>query len=163
MAARTSRISRRGRVGIASVITAAALLGGCADGVEINSPLLNSLGVATGALGQKEEPKLAPRAPLVMPPSTQRLPEPGPPAAAAAVAPAADPSWPKDKDYERVASAAEKKRQHTQYCRDGNWKERAMDDNAGGMQGPNGSCNTIIDWVGNIFSGGSESAPGDSP
>jgi hypothetical protein len=148
---------------MASIVTGAALLGGCADGVEINSPLLNSLGVATGALGQKEEPKLAPRAPLVMPPSTQRLPEPGQPAAAVAAAPAANPAWPKDREQERVASAAERKRQHTQYCRDGNWKERAMDDGAGGMQGPDGSCNTIFDWVGGMFGSGSESPPGDSP
>lgn len=163
MAAETARISRRFRVGMATLITGAALLGGCSDGVEVNSPLLNSLGVATGAIGQKEEPQLKPRAPLVMPPSTQRLPEPGQPAAAAAASPAANPAWPKDTDQDRIASAAEKKRQHTQYCRDGNWKERAMDPNAGGMQGPAGSCNTIVDWVGNIFGGGSESAAGDSP
>lgn len=162
MAAETARISRRIRVGLAALVTGAALLGGCSDGVEINSPLLNSLGVATGALGQTEEPQLKPRAPLVMPPSTQRLPEPGQaPTATAAVA---DPAWPKDADQGRVAAAAEKKRQHAQYCRDGNWRERAMDPNAGGMQGPNGSCNTIIDWVGNIFSGGSyESPAGDAP
>ena len=163
MAARTARIAWRIRVGLATGMTAAAVLGGCAEGVEINSPLLNSLGVATGALGKAEEPQLKPRAPLVMPPSTQRLPEPGQPASAVAAAPAADPAWPKDKDQERVAAAAQKKSQHAQYCRDGNWKERAMDPNAGGMQGPNGSCNTLIDWVGNIFSGGTPSDPGDAP
>jgi hypothetical protein len=163
MAARTSRISRRVRVGIASVITSAALLGGCADGVEINSPLLNSLGVATGALGQKEEPRLAPRAPLVMPPSSQRLPEPGQPAAAAAAGPAANPAWPKDKDYDRVATAAEKKRQHAQHCRDGNWKERAMDDGPGAKQGPEGSCNTFIDWAGGLFGNGPAAPAGDAP
>ncbi len=153
MASATARIRRRLHVGIATVITGAALLGGCADGVEINSPLLNSLGVATGALGKQEEPKLQPRAPLVMPPTTQRLPEPGQPAAAAAVGPAADPSWPKDKEQERIASASQKKRAQQQYCRDGNWKERAMDNDTGGMQGPSGSCNTLVDWIGNMFSG----------
>ena len=151
MAGTIARISRRVRVGLATVISGAALLGGCADSLEINSPLLNSLGVATGALGKTEEPKLAPRAPLVIPPSTQRLPEPGQPQATAG--PADDSAWPKDRDQQRVASAAEKKRQHTRYCRDGNWKERAMDHDAGGMQGPDGSCNTIIDWIGNMFSG----------
>ena len=164
MAAGTARISGRIRVGMAALVTGAALLGGCADGVEVNSPLLNSLGVATGALGQKEEPQLKPRAPLVMPPSTQRLPEPGQPAAAAAAAPAANPAWPKDAEQDRIAAAAEKKQRHTRYCRDGNWKERAMDPNAGGMQGPNGSCNTIFDWVGNWFgSGNAESPAGDAP
>jgi hypothetical protein len=147
---------------MATLVTGAALLGGCADGIEVNSPLLNSLGVATGALGQKAEPQLKPRAPLVMPPSTQRLPEPG--QAPTATASVNDPAWPKDKDQDRVASAAQKKQQHAQYCRDGNWKERAMDPNAGGMQGPNGSCNTIFDWVGGLFSGGgAESSAGDAP
>jgi len=32
------------------------------------------------------------------------------------------------------------------------------------MQGPNGSCNTIFDWVGNWFgSGNAESPAGDAP
>jgi hypothetical protein len=158
MAARTARISRRISVSVA-VVAVAALLAGCADGVEINSPLLNSLGVATGAIGQKEEPKLKPRAPLVMPPSTERLPEPGqaPPAAVAT----ADPAWPKDKDQERVAAAAQKKAQQAQYCREGNWKERAMDGGReggqGGIIGPHGSCNTILDAVGGLFNGGNSS------
>src|SRR5690606_20102526 len=125
MAAETARISRRIRVGMAALVTGAALLGGCADGIEINRPLLDSVGLSTAALSKKEEPKLQPRAPLVMPPSTQRLPEPGqaPPPAAVATA---DPAWPKDKDQERVVAAAEKKSRQAQYCRDGNWKERAM-------------------------------------
>lgn len=161
MAGTIARICRRVRFGLATVISGAALLAGCADGVEINSPLLNSLGVATGAIGQTEEPKLAPRAPLVIPPSTQRLPEPGQPQATAG--PTADPAWPKDRDQQRIASAAEKKRQHARYCREGNWKERAMDSDFGGMQGPDGSCNTILDWIGGMFEGGSSSAPGDAP
>jgi len=161
MAGTIARIRRRVRIGMATVISGAVLLGGCSDGLEINSPQLNSLGVATGALGKTEEPKLAPRAPLVIPPSTQRLPEPGQPRQATA-GPAADAAWPKDRDQQRVATAAEKKRRHSEYCRDGNWKERAMDHGAGGAQGPEGSCNTLLDWAGGLFSG-SSSEPESGP
>jgi hypothetical protein len=161
MAAEKARFSRRIRVGMATLVTGAALLGGCADGIEVNSPLLNSLGVATGALGQKEEPKMQPRAPLVMPPSTERLPEPGearPPAVAAA-----NPAWPKDKDQERVVAAGEKKARQAQYCRDGNWKERSMDSGYGHTNGPDGVCGSIFSVIGDWFSGGNTSDATSAP
>ncbi len=161
MAGRTARISRRLRVGLAAVISGAALLGGCADGVEINSPLLDSVGLSTAALSKKEEPKLQPRAPLVMPPSTERLPEPGQ-AAPTAVA-AANPAWPKDKDQERAAAAGQKKTQQAQYCRDGNWKERAMDSGYGHTVGPGGVCGSIFSVVGDWFSGNSSNEPEPTP
>ncbi|MFN3743827.1 MAG: hypothetical protein ACK4TL_03895 [Hyphomicrobiaceae bacterium] len=134
-------------------MSSAALLGGCADGVEINSPLLDAVGLSTAALSKREEPKLQPRAPLVMPPSTERLPEPGqaPPAATAA---AADPAWPKDKDQERAAAAAQKKSRQAEYCRDGNWQERAMDSGYGHTVGPDGVvCGSIFGMVGDWLRG----------
>jgi hypothetical protein len=155
MAGKTARISRRIRVGLATVISGAALLGGCADGIEVNSPLLDAVGLSTSALSKKEEPKLAPRAPLVMPPSTQRLPEPGQaqPQTAAAAAPGADPAWPKDPDQNRVTAAAKKKAAHDDYCRDGNWKERAKDNDFGGRSGPQGTCGSMFSVIGGWFGG----------
>jgi hypothetical protein len=153
MATNGARTSRRFRMGVAIAISGAALLGGCADGVEVNSRLLDSVGLSTAALGaNRAEPKLAQRAPLVMPPSTQKLPEPG---AAPPPSPevAAGAAWPKDKDQERVASAQDKVRQQAQYCRDGNWKEKALDNDLGGMQGPQGSCGSIFSVIGGIFGG----------
>ncbi|MEO8651731.1 MAG: hypothetical protein ABI391_05455 [Hyphomicrobiaceae bacterium] len=155
-----ARISLRVKTGVAIVIAGSALLGGCSDGVEINSKLLDSMGLSTAALSaNRAEPKLAQRAPLVMPPSTQKLPEPG---AAPPPPPdvATNGAWPKDKDQERVASAQDKGRQQTAYCRDGNWKERAIDNDFGGTQGPQGNCGTIFSWVGNMFGG---SAPTPDP
>lgn len=151
---------RKLKFGMAVTATAAVLLGGCADsGVEVNSRLLDSIGLSTAALSAKQtEPKLAPRAPLVIPPSTQRLPEPGsaPPPSPGEVAGAA---WPKDKDHERVASARDKERQQAEYCRDGNWQERAIDNDFGGMQGPQGTCGTIFSVIGGFFKGGSQDKP----
>ncbi len=150
-----ARLSRRFKAGLAITISGAALLGGCADGVEINSKLLDSVGLGAAALNARPEPKLAPRSPLVMPPSSQKLPEPGaaPPPPPEAIAGSA---WPKDKDLERVASGKEKERQQAQYCRDGNWKERAIDNDFGGMSGPQGQCGTIFSVIGGFFGGGAQ-------
>jgi hypothetical protein len=153
MATIGARTGRRIKTGLAITISAAALLGGCAEGVEVNSRLLDSVGLSTAALtANRAEPKLAQRAPLVMPPSTQKLPEPGtapPPQPEVA----AGPAWPKDKDQEKVASAQDKARQQAQYCRDGNWKEKALDNDLGGMQGPQGSCGSIFSVIGGFFGG----------
>jgi len=150
-------IGRKLKAGMAATMTAAAvLLSGCADGVEVNSRLLDSVGLSTAALsGNRVEPKLQPRAPLVMPPSTQRLPEPGsapPPQPGEAVA-VGGPAWPKDRDQERVAAARDKDRQQAEYCRDGNWKERAIDNDAGGQKGPQGQCGSIFSVIGGFMSG----------
>jgi len=146
-----ANIGRRIKVGF-SVAVAAALLGGCADGVEMNGRLLDAVGVSTAALGgKKDEPRIAPRAPLVMPPSSERLPEPG--SAPPPPAMAANAAWPKDKDYERVASAADKQRQHDRFCKDGNWKERAIDNNDI-AQGPLGTCGSIFSWTQDLFGSG---------
>jgi hypothetical protein len=150
-------IGRRIKAGVA-IAFSAALLGGCADGVEVNSKLLDSVGLSTAALSaNRPDPKLAPRAPLVMPPSAQKLPEPGaaPPPPPEVVGGAA---WPKDKDQERVASARDKERQQALYCKDGNWKERAIDNDLGGTQGPQGTCGTVFSVIGGFF-GGSAPAP----
>jgi hypothetical protein len=149
-----ARFSRRMRTGAAITITGAALLGGCADGVEINSKLLDSVGLNPSTYSaNRAEPKMAQRAPLVMPPSTQKLPEPGevPPPPPEVVANAA---WPKDRDQEKVAGTKEKARQQAQYCKDGNWKERAIDNDLGGTQGPQGSCGTIFSVIGGFFGDG---------
>ena len=157
MAGKTARISRRMKTALAVTISSAVLLSGCADGIEINSRALDVIGISTAALSRREEPKLTPRAPLVMPPSTQRLPEPGQTPAPSAVA-AADPAWPKDRDQERVAVAAEKKRAHASYCRDGNWKERAMDGGEGYTTGPDGPCGSVFSIIGNWMTGGGSSS-----
>lgn len=144
-------IARRTKISMAMAFSAAVLLGGCADGMEVNGRLLDAVGMSTAALSaKKEEPRVAPRAPLVMPPSDKRLPEPGsePPPVVAD-----DASWPKDKDQQRVASAAEKQRQHQQHCRDGNWKERAVDNDAS-MQGPLGSCGSLFSFGKGMFGSG---------
>lgn len=151
-------IGRRLKTGMATAATAGLLLSGCADGnVEVGGRLLDTLGVSTAALsGNRTEPKLAPRAPLVLPPTTERLPEPGSAPAPQPGELAGNAAWPKDKDLERVASAKDKDRRQAEYCRDGNWKERAVDNDFGGQQGPQGTCGSIFSVIGGWIGGNSK-------
>lgn len=58
----------------AAMLAALVGLGGCADGIEMHSKLLDTLGVGSGPA---EEPKLADRPGIIVPPPMASLPEPG--------------------------------------------------------------------------------------
>jgi hypothetical protein len=88
-------------------------LAGCSmDDVEFNGSLFNAVGLG-GSQAKAKEPKLAARAPLVLPPNLERLPEPGAPADPAAneVAALNDP------DKQAQVSKAELERQQAEYCK----------------------------------------------
>jgi|LNFM01.1.fsa_nt_gb hypothetical protein len=136
------------RFGRATVVVAMLALTGCGgvDGVELNGKVFEAVGL-TGALGKKAEPQTEARAPLVLPPSKDQLPEPG--SLAAAPAPTPDPAWPNDPDKTRAAQASAQSAAQKQFCRDGNWKEKAMGDEMAAAQGPAGTCtNSIFSVVG---------------
>ena len=85
------------------------VLGGCADGVELNGKVFDLLGVSPAALeASRREPKLAERAPLVMPPDANRLPDPG----SAQAAPTDQANWPTDPEQRKLAAAQERERLH---------------------------------------------------
>jgi hypothetical protein len=133
----------------------AALLAlpGCGgiDGVELNGKVFEAVGL-TGALsGKKAEPKTEVRSPLVLPPATERLPEPGENGAPAPIQTAQ--AWPNDPDKQRAANEAAKKQAQAQYCKDGNWKEKAMGDDLAATSGPNGSCGSIFSVIGKTLFG----------
>jgi hypothetical protein len=120
------------------------LFGGCADGIELNGKVFDLLGVSPAALeASRREPKLAERAPLVMPPNANRLPDPG-----AAPAPVAEQAnWPTDPEQRKLAAAEERERLHLAYCRgDIQWKERALKskDGSGTNLSPYGPCPSIF-------------------
>ena len=133
---------------VACLAVGVALLGlpGCGgvDGVEFNGKVFDAVGL-TGALGKKEEPKTEPRAPLVLPRSTERLPEPGEGSPVAPVQTAE--AWPNDPDKQRQSNEAAKKQAQADYCRDGNWKEKAMGDDLAMAKGPEGSCGSIFSAI----------------
>ncbi|MGE0767376.1 MAG: hypothetical protein AB7L90_12990 [Hyphomicrobiaceae bacterium] len=143
---------QRAKRSVGRLVVGIALLAlpGCGgiDGVELNGKVFEAVGL-TGALGgKKSEPKTEQRAPLVLPPSTERLPEPGESVAPPAPVQTAQAAWPNDPDKQRVASESAKNKAQADYCRDGNWKERAMGDDLAASQGPNGSCGSLFSVLG---------------
>lgn len=133
-----------GRLGRAlTAVAAALLLSACADGIDLNGKIFDTIGISSAALdAKKSEPKLAERAPLVMPPDVSRLPEPG-----SGQAPAIQQAaWPDDPEQRKIRQAQERERLHLAYCRgDVQWKEKAFDkEGASAPRSPYGPCPTLF-------------------
>ena len=120
-------------------------LSGCADGIDLNGKVFDVMGVSKAAQDAKRtEPKLAERAPLVMPPNSQRLPEPG-----SGVEPT-NIAFPDDPEQRKNREAKERERLHLAYCRgEIQWKERALNKDSGAPVSPYGPCPSLF---GNVTS-----------
>jgi len=132
--------TRFGRWLAGSALAATLLLSGCADGIDLNGKVFDMMGVSPAAQeARRVEPKLTERAPLVLPPNVNRLPEPGSDAAPAQVA------WPDDPEQRKVREAQERERLHLAYCRgDVQWKERAMSKDTTPTRSPYGPCPSLF-------------------
>jgi hypothetical protein len=118
------------------------LLAGCGgvDGVELNGKIFDVLGVSA-ASQTKAEPQMADRAPLIVPPSVTRLPEPGSGQTASQELAAL-----KDPEQRKEANAKERERLHAAYCRgDVQWKDKAYKPEAssGAPRSPYGPCSVL--------------------
>ena len=101
----------------------AALVVGCCEGsgvdFEFNAPILEAAGL--NLTSKKKQDENVPERPgLVLPPSTDTLPEPGTRTAAAAPRQA----WPQDADQIRTQREAELAAAEQAYCKDGQWPEK---------------------------------------
>lgn len=108
---KSATVARLGAVGVV-----AAILSGCAGAdVQIDAPILEAAGINLTSK-PTPEPDLEENPPLVVPPSTESLPEPGERKTAAA-----EEQWPEDPDViaERKAEKAEEERE--EYCEHGDW------------------------------------------
>jgi hypothetical protein len=146
------------QIGLRRLLTSVAvgsalLLSACADGIDLNGKVFDYMGISSSAMDAKRtEPKVAERAPLVMPPDVSKLPEPGsgqpPPTAllASAQPTSAQTAWPDDPEQRKVREAQERERLHLAYCRgDVQWKERALNrESVGAPRSPYGPCPTLI-------------------
>jgi hypothetical protein len=106
--------------------------------VQLEGKLFDMMGISGSALeGRRSEPKLADRAPLVVPPNTTKLPEPGSGKTASE-----DIAALKDPEQRKQTAAAERERLHLAYCRgEIQWKDRALDPGyAGANRSPYGPC-----------------------
>lgn len=147
----TSRSTIRIAVLVLTVGASFALYGcGAVDGVDLNGRVFDWMGVSESAQAKnKTEPKVAERAPLVVPPNMARLPEPGSNQGGnietAAVQAQGQVAWPNDPDRRKALAAAEREKIHREYCTgERTWKERAMNPNADTSRSPYGPCNMFI-------------------
>jgi hypothetical protein len=122
----------------AAALVAALGLSACSDGVALEGKIFDWMGISASALeGKSRDPKMADRAPLVVPPNVSRLPEPGSGKTADAEIAALN-----DPELKKQAAAKERERLHLAYCRgEIQWKERALDPNkTGANRSPYGPC-----------------------
>jgi hypothetical protein len=145
----------RGTALFLTIVLGSSGLKGCASGdVEFNGKIFEMVGLA-GDQGGGRDPKTQPRAPLVLPPDRNRLPEPG--AGASPIETGANPAWPNDRDARKLADGDARKRAQEQYCRDGNWKQKAHGKDIEAAQGPEGSCHgNIFTWMSKGLTGNSD-------
>jgi hypothetical protein len=127
------------------LLASTLLVSGCADGIDLNGKIFDVMGISKAAQdAKKTEPKLAERAPLVMPPNSQRLPEPG-----SGVEPT-NIAFPDDPEQRKAREGKERERLHLAYCRgEIQWKERALTKDPGVPVSPYGPCPTLF---GNVTS-----------
>jgi hypothetical protein len=129
------RLPRTGAI-LSLVAGLAVALSGCAAGdVEMNGALFDYLGM--GKAGPAKASQAADRQGLVLPPSLDRLPEPGSGAATAAATQVAMPVNPETK---ALVNVAEQKKQQAAYCDKAMMKAKLTKE-IGPVPGPFGSCN----------------------
>jgi hypothetical protein len=105
---------------MALLVGGAVLLAGCeGEGVDfqVNAPILEAAGLNLSSK-KKQDDDLPERSGLVMPPSTDRLPEPGTHTASAGK------PWPADPDQLKKQRAAELAQAEEDYCKNGKWPEK---------------------------------------
>ncbi len=124
---------------------------GCSmDDVQFNGGVFDAVGLSDSAQSKSRsgDPKLAARAPLVVPPNLDNLPAPteGQPPAAAEIAGIHDP------DAQKQASKEELQRAQAEYCKE-NYEipKQRGDNSADSAKGPLGPCrpsilNSIAGW-----------------
>lgn len=128
-------------LGRVAAFACAVALGGCSAGdVELNGKVFDYIGVGSNS-AKGEEVKVSERAPLVVPPGLERLPEPGsaPKRSTTVIAGVTD------HDEGKSASKADLQRQQAEYCAKHYEPAKAQqDDTAASIKGPLGQCQASI-------------------
>jgi hypothetical protein len=125
-----------------AALAATLFVSGCSDGIEVNGKIFDLLGVSSSAMEKaKQEPQVAARTPLVLPPNSNRLPEPGSGQdGSASLASLADP------EAKKAAAAKERERLHLAYCRgEMQWKDRVYKPgDTQANRSPYGPCPSLV-------------------
>lgn len=125
----------------AALVPLVLALAGCSgDDVQFEGKVFDLMGM-NNATQRSAEPKMRERAPLVVPPSLDRIPEPGAPAESLS----ADLAALNDPDRAKKTSRAELERQQAEYCKEHYELAKARgDDNADLARGPLGECRASV-------------------
>ena len=126
------------QIAVAIGVCLPLLLAGCSgiDGIDLNGKVFDMLGVSS-ASQVKAEPQMTDMAPLVVPPSVTRLPEPG-----SGQVSSEDLASLRDPELDKAAAAKERERLHAAYCSgEMRWKDKAFKpQDVGAPRSPYGSC-----------------------
>ena len=144
---------RTHRLAVAALLAGTLAVSGCGFGagdVELNGGVFDALGVGSNSKkATRNDVKLKPRAPLVLPPGVDRLPSPGTSVAAA------NPELLTIQDPDQVVKvdkvALEKAQQ--EYC-DKNYRE--YEDGSEFVKGPLGPCRKSVMTAVKKWTGGEE-------
>jgi hypothetical protein len=132
-------VLRRSQTALAAgAIALSMLLLSACDSVNLEGKIFDWMGVSGSALDEKRrDPKMAERAPLVVPPSVTRLPEPG-----SGKTDSDEVASLNDPELRKQTAAKERERLHLAYCRgEIQWKEQAFDpNNPKARRSPYGPC-----------------------
>jgi hypothetical protein len=124
------------------ILAACLTLGiaGCGtDDIQFNGGIFDAVGLSDNSKSKGGDPKMAERAPLVVPPTLDRLPPPGEAPPQTQIADIKDP------DAQKKLSHAELEAKQAEYCKVNyeNVKARG-DDSADSAEGPLGPCRKSV-------------------
>ena len=126
---------------LAALVLALPGLAGCSmDDVQLNGKVFDAMGMNTTGSVKKDDPKIAAREPLVVPPGLDSLPPPG-------SGKEAQPTLAEiqDPDRNQKVSKAELEKQQAEYCKVHYDQARTRgDDNADLATGPLGPCQQSV-------------------
>jgi hypothetical protein len=124
-------MANRNRMFFLPALAVALALAGCADGIEVNSKLLDAVGTIA-PVGAKKDTRMVERAGLVVPPPMAQLPEPG---SGDRVAAAVSASLPQDPEAVKARSKEQQKLVKAEACKTAKLKkdQQAMADSCEGL------------------------------
>jgi hypothetical protein len=120
-----------------TAVVALGIAGCSSDDIQFNGGIFDAVGLNDAK--RTGDPKMAERAPLVVPPSLDRLPTPGEAQAAPQIADIKDP------DAEKAVSRAELEAKQAEYCRK-NYDDPMSrgDQSVTSVEGPMGPCRKSV-------------------
>ena len=116
MVSHTKRLKMK-RLAIAPALAVAMISAGCGPGIQLEGPGFDALGLSGK---QQVEKKVPDRAPLLIPPDPNRLPEP-----ASRVATGRPQNWPTDPEDTAKAQASIAAKKQQAYQDSGDWSKKS--------------------------------------